>query len=59
MSSCRHDADVVSVVQRQGSIHLQQVVLRPEKAVQILRVEAHNEGNVIEATEGCKGILKY
>lgn len=54
-----HDADVVSVVQRQGSIHLQQVVLRPEKALQVLWVEAHHEGNVVQATEGCKCILKY
>lgn len=38
-----HDADVVSVVQRQGSVHLQQVVLRPEEALQVLRVEAHHQ----------------
>lgn len=54
-----HDADVVSVVQRQGSVHLQQVVLRPEKTLQVLRVEAHHQGNVVKATEGCKRILKY
>lgn len=54
-----HDADVVSVVQRQGSVHLQQVVLRPQEAVQVLRVETHQEGNVVQTTKGCKRILKY
>lgn len=54
-----HDADVVSVVQRQGSVHLQQVVLRPEKTLQVLWMETHHEGNVIQAAEGCKRILKY
>lgn len=54
-----HDADVVSVVQRQGSVHLEQVVLRPEKTPQVLWVEAHHQRNVVEATEGCECILKY
>lgn len=54
-----HNADVVSVVQRQGSIHLQQVVLCPEKALQVLRVEAHHHRNVVQATKCCKCILKY
>lgn len=54
-----HDADVVSVVQRQGSIHLQQVVLRPQKTLQVLRMETHHQRNVVKATEGCKCILKY
>lgn len=54
-----HDADVVSVVQRQRSVHLQQVVLRPEETLQVLRVKAHHQGNVVKATEGCKCILKY
>lgn len=59
VSSCRHDADVVSVVQREGPVHLQQVVLRPEETPQVLWVEAHHQRNVVEATEGCKRILKY
>lgn len=54
-----HNADVVSVVQRQRSIHLQQVVLCPEEAFQVLWVEAHHHRNVIEATECRKCILKY
>lgn len=54
-----HDADVVSVVQRQGSIHLQQVVLCPEEALQVLRVEAHHHRNVVKATECYKCVLKY
>lgn len=49
----------MSVVQRQGSVHLQQVVLRPEKTLQVLWMETHHEGNVIQAAEGCKRILKY
>lgn len=54
-----HDADVVSVVQRQGSVHLQQVVLRPEEALQVVRVEAHHHGNVVQTTERRKRVLKY
>jgi len=49
----------VSVVQREGPVHLQQVVLRPEETPQVLWVEAHHQRNVFEATEGCKRILKY
>lgn len=54
-----HNADVVSVVQREGAVHLQQVVLCPEEAFQVLRVEAHHHRNVVEATERRKSILKY
>lgn len=57
-SKTYHDADVVSVVQRQGSVHLQQVVLRPEEALQVLWVEAHHEGNVVQPMKGCECILK-
>lgn len=46
-----HNANVVSVVQRQGSVHLQQVVLCPEKALQVLRVEAHHHRNIVQATK--------
>lgn len=49
----------MSVVQRQGSIHLQQVVLCPEKALQVLRVEAHHHRDVIQASKCRKRILKY
>lgn len=49
----------MSVVQRQGSIHLQQVVLSAEKTPQVLWVESHYQRNVVEATEGCERILKY
>lgn len=54
-----HNADVVSVVQRERAIHLQQVVLCPEEAFQVLRVEAHHHRNVVEATKRRKCILKY
>lgn len=54
-----HDADVVSVVQRQGSVHLQQVVLCAEEARQVMRVEAHHHRDVVEAAERDKRILEY
>lgn len=46
------------VVAGQGSVHLKQVMLRPQEAVQILRMEAHHQADVIEPAKR-KGVLEY
>lgn len=53
-----HDADVVPVVSGQRSVHLKQVMLRLLEAVQILRMEAHHQADVIQPAEQ-KGVLEY
>lgn len=42
----------------QGSIHLKQVMLRPQEAVQILRMETHHQADIIEPAMR-KGVLEY
>lgn len=48
----------MSVVERQRTIHLKQIMLCPKKALQILRMEPYHQGDVVKATEHCKGILE-
>lgn len=36
-----HDGDVVAARQRQGAVHVQDVVLRAQEALQVLRVGGH------------------
>lgn len=48
----------MSVVKRQWTIHLKQIMLCPKKALQILRMEPHHQGDVVKATEHSKGILE-
>lgn len=56
--STYHYANVVPVVAGQGSIHLKQVMLRPQEAVQVMRMEAHHQTDVIQPAER-KGVLEY
>lgn len=53
-----HYPYVMSAVQRQWTIHLKQVMQSLKKALQILRMEPHHQGDVVKATEHCEGVLK-
>lgn len=53
-----HDADVVPVVERERAVHLQQIVLSFEKAFQILRVENHHQGDVVQPAQRGKRLCK-
>lgn len=53
-----HYANVVPVVTGQGSVHLKQVMLCLLEAVQVLRMEAHHQADVIQPAEQ-KGLLEY
>lgn len=53
-----HYPYIMSAVQRQGTVDLKQVMLRLKKALQILRMEPHHQGDVVKATEHCEGVLK-
>lgn len=44
-----HDGDVMSVRQRQGAVHVQDVVLCAQEALQVLRVGGHLLGHSIHA----------
>lgn len=44
-----HDGDVVAVRQRQGSVHAQHVELAPQEGFQVLRVQAHDLRDVVQA----------
>lgn len=45
-----HDGDVMAVWQRQGAIHVQDVVLCAQEALQVLRVRGHLLGYGVHAT---------
>lgn len=49
----------MAVVQRQRAVHLKQIVLCPQEALQVLRVEAHHQRDVVKATQRRKGVLEY
>lgn len=44
-----HDGDVMAVWQRQGAVHVQDVVLCAQEALQVLRVRGHLLGHGVHA----------
>lgn len=44
-----HDGNVMSIRQRQGAVHVQDVMLCAQEALQVLRVRGHLLGNSIHA----------
>lgn len=44
-----HDGDVMAVWQREGAVHVQDVVLRAQEALQVLRVRGHLLGHGVHA----------
>lgn len=52
MSSCSHDGDVVPVREWKRAVHAQHVELAPQEGLQVLRVQTHDLGDVVQAT-GC------
>lgn len=53
-----HYPDVVPVMERERPIHLQEIVLSFEKAFEILRVENHHQGDVVQAAQRGKRLCK-
>lgn len=44
-----HDGDVVPVRERKGAVHAQHVELAPQERLQVLSVQAHDLGDVVQA----------
>lgn len=44
-----HDGDVMAIWQREGAVHVQDVVLCAQEAVQVLRVRGHLLGHGVRA----------
>lgn len=53
MSSCSHYCNVVPVWQRKGAVHAQHVELAPQERLQVLSVQTHDLGDVVQTT-GCR-----
>lgn len=53
-----HDCNVVAAVKGQGAVHVQQVMLHPEEAVQILWMIAHLLCDGLEAPPAGQGFYK-